>query len=531
MMDTQGFITSWNVGAEKVKGYKADEIAGKHFSCFYTDEDIDKGLPHQVLQATLEHGQHEEEGWRMRKDGSHIWANTVTHALRNDRGDVVGMFRITRDITGRKMAEDALASQAHRQSTTSTLTLSALTGIDIDTLMNQSVSLLAQTLNVPFATVLELLPDGSEMLLKAGVGWPPGYVGTITITADQNSQAGYTLVVEEPVVVDDLRRETRFSPSPFLLNNGIISGISVIIQGREKPYGVLGVHSNQYRRFSEEDVNFLQSVANILGIALERKRIEIELEEAKEGAQEASQKKSQFLANMSHELRTPLNSIIGYGEMLEGGYAGQMNDRQQRYIHNMVVSGHRLLNMVNDILDLSQSETGEITLNTRTFHVMPFMDEVKEQMQPMADSKKVYLAFHIQPELEVIEADPVRLRQIMLNLISNAIKFNHEGGEVNVRMGTSPDEEWIECEVIDTGIGIPREKIDSMFQEFYQVDASIARREEGTGLGLAITRRLVELHGGSIQVESIEGQGSTFSFRIPAFAHARIQKDIREQAS
>ena len=240
-----------------------------------------------------------------------------------------------------------------------------------------------------------------------------------------------------------------------------------------------------------------------------------ELQEAKEEAERANRKKSQFLANMSHELRTPLNAIIGYSSMMERGIAGDLNEKQRKYNHYVLVSGRHLLDMVNDILDVAKIEAGELTIYPVGLELLPFMEEIEGIFREMAADKNIRLSFHIAEGLETLEADPVRLRQILMNLVSNAIKFNVNSGEVSIRFSHSPDKKWIVCDVTDSGIGIPQAKQSELFKEFYQVDSSFSRKHEGTGLGLALTKQLVELHGGRISFQSEEGKGSVFTVHLP----------------
>jgi signal transduction histidine kinase len=247
----------------------------------------------------------------------------------------------------------------------------------------------------------------------------------------------------------------------------------------------------------------------------DRKRNEEALKEAKEEAEKANGQKDTFLAMMSHELRTPLNSIIGYARMMETGRGGPLSEKQARYIQNITLSGAHLLRIINDLLDLSKIEAGKMNVAYEHIDILPHLDEVKSMMSELAELKKVQLTFEVSPNIGKLEADPARFKQILINLISNAIKFNREEGAVRVRMFRDEETQMMFGIVQDIGIGIPPEKLSILFQKFSQVDNSAGRKHEGTGLGLALTKELIELHGGDIKVESEEGTGTSFIFRIP----------------
>jgi PAS domain S-box-containing protein len=296
----------------------------------------------------------------------------------------------------------------------------------------------------------------------------------------------------------------------------IQSLLRISINCRGVPYGAINLHECvKERNWSEEEINLLKIIATHVGIALYQAELYQHEQQAKEEAERANHKKSEFLALMSHELRTPLNSIIGYSEMLEVGLGGSLNDKQAKYIHNVVVSGHHLLDMVNDILDVSKVEAGQLDLYPQLIELTPLFETLRSVAQPLATQKDIRLNFDVQTRITQIEADPIRIKQIFLNLITNAIKFNREGGEVKIRVSHSQDEQYLICKIQDTGIGIPENKLGELFKPFSQVDSSFSRQTEGTGLGLALTKRLIELHGGTISIESQENVGSTFTFTLP----------------
>ncbi|WP_394697751.1 PAS domain-containing sensor histidine kinase [uncultured Methanomethylovorans sp.] len=245
----------------------------------------------------------------------------------------------------------------------------------------------------------------------------------------------------------------------------------------------------------------------------ERKNNEDELLKAKIAAENSNRTKSEFLATMSHELRTPLNSIIGFSEVLSEGYFGQINEKQAKYIKNISNSGKHLLTLINAILDIAKVESGKMQLYKEKIYLKDIVDEMISAMQYLAASKEVILKLQPDSQFGAVQADKAKLRQILYNLIGNAIKFTESGGSVTIE--TREDYKMAYISVKDTGIGIPANDLDKLFKPFTQLDSFCSRQYEGTGLGLALTKELAELHGGSIHVESEPGKGSTFTLALP----------------
>ncbi len=243
-------------------------------------------------------------------------------------------------------------------------------------------------------------------------------------------------------------------------------------------------------------------------LATANKKLELRSQEV----QRANQLKSQFLASMSHELRTPLNAIIGFSDLLAEGIAGQVNEKQKRFVGHVREGGRHLLALINDILDLSKIEAGHLQLQSEKFILADALPEVLSVIKPQAMAKKIEVECHVGSD-HTVHADRVRFKQILHNLLSNAVKFTPQGGKV--RIESARDGDFARISVTDTGIGIRPVEHEAIFDEFHQVGATTKGVKEGTGLGLAITKRLVEQHGGKIWVESKPGKGSRFSFTLP----------------
>jgi PAS domain S-box-containing protein len=344
LMSPAGVISTWNPGAERIKGWKAHEIIGQHFSVFYPEEDVRAGKPPRELVIAARDGKYEEEGWRVRKDGSLFWASVLITALRDERGQLRGYAKVTRDLTERRRFEQALVEK-----------------------------------------------------------------------------------------------------------------------NRE----------------------------------LER----------------AIRAKDRFLASMSHELRTPLNAIIGFTGTLLMRLPGPLTAEQEKQLRTVQASGKHLLSLINDLLDLAKLNSGKVTLRPEPVVCQEVMREVAESLKPAAAERGLTLEVAAPEAQVVVRADRRALSQILLNLANNALKFTDRGG-VRLELAAGEGGGRVGISVVDTGVGISREDRERLFQPFAQVGDEALRERGGAGLGLHISRRLAELMGGEITVESEPGRGSRFTLLL-----------------
>jgi PAS domain S-box-containing protein len=347
MLDPNGHVASWNQGAQRLKGYTADEIIGRHFSEFYQQEDILSGKPSRELKVAASEGRFEDEGFRVRKDGSTFWANVIITTVRDEAGTLVGFAKVTRDLTERRAAE------------------------------------------------------------------------------------------EKAIV--DARRLAR--------------------------------------------------------------------------SESANSTKSEFLAAMSHELRTPLNAIAGYTELLSLGLGGPVTTEQADYLERIRKSQQHLMGIISDLLNFSRIEAGHLSYDITSLSLARVIEAVTPMVQPAATKKGIKLKWETPRNECLALGDAARVDQVLLNLLSNAIRYTASGGSVTITCGASG--ETASVGVTDTGPGIPLEKQESIFEPFVQLGRSLSSAHEGTGLGLSISRNLARAMSGDLTISSKVGKGSTFTLTLP----------------
>ncbi|MEN3942590.1 PAS domain S-box protein [Prosthecobacter sp. SYSU 5D2] len=487
--DELGVIQIFNVGAERMLGYGAAEVVN-----MITPADISD--PQEVITRaevlTAELGTAITPGFQalvfkasrgiediyemtyIRKDGSRFPAVVSVTALRSEEGEIIGYLLIGTDNTARKEIEADKRKLDQRLRDQQFYTRSLIES-NIDALMTTDPAGVITDVNKQMEALTGCTRD--ELI---------GAPFKNNFTDPRRAEAGIKLVLSEKKVTNyELTARAR--------------------DGKET------VVSYNAATFYDRDRK-LQGVFAAARDVTELKRFEQSL-------QKASQMKSEFLASMSHELRTPLNGIIGFAEFLVDGKPGPLNAKQKEYLGDILNSGQHLLHLINDVLDLAKVEAGKMELNPECFQPQNAIDQVCAVVKPSAQKKRMQVKVSVSAEVGMVMLDQQKFKQVLYNLVSNAIKFTDDGGLVQITVMPCANDRFT-LAVTDNGIGIQPEDIKRLFQEFEQLDSGAARRYEGSGLGLALTRKIVELQDGHIGLESEPGKGSTFTVTLPVTTHA-----------
>ncbi len=392
--------------------------------------------------------------------------------------------------------------------------------IDLETVLTTIVAKATQLSSTEAGAIYVLDDAEQEFRLRATYGLPVSIVSELRDSHIRLGQTGISEAVERraPFQVPDVLSDPSITLD-VIVRAGFRALLYVPLLGAEKIVGALVVRRKQPGEFLKSTIELLQTFAAQSVLAIQNARLFSEIAEKSRQLAEASQHKSQFLANMSHELRTPLNAILGYTELLADGIYGQPSEKMLGVLKRLESNGRYLLGLINDVLDLSKIEAGELVLELSDYSVRDIAQTVRSTLEPLAADKKLAFKVEVAPKLPPGRGDGRRLTQVLINLVGNAIKFT-DTGEVVIK-ATATDGSF-HLSVRDTGPGISAADQAKLFQEFQQADNAITRKKGGTGLGLAISRRIIEMHGGKIWVESQLGEGSTFAFTLPVVVEQQV---------
>jgi hypothetical protein len=486
MLDPAGIVLTWNAGAERFKGYTADEIIGQHFSRFYPPEALASGLPAHELDVARVTGSFEDEGWRVKKDGSLFWANVVITAVRNAKGELLGFAKVTRDLTQRRVHEEDLRHSEERFR------------LLIEGVSECAIFMLDPTGRVATWNVGAQRIKGYKASEIIGQHFSIFYPGEVK----ESGWPGHELQVaaEKGSFVDNGWR---------LRKDGTKFWANVTITALRDHSGRLLGFAKLTRDLTEAKRVEAMELANV-----QREEMLEAERSARIAAQRATRIKDEFLATLSHELRTPLSAILGWTQVLLRSDSSKGPDVQKRAVEVIDRNARAQVQLIDDLLDLSRIVTGKLRLDLHQISFASVVDAAVDSAMPSAQAKGIRLKSILGATQDVVSADAARLQQVVWNLLTNAIKFTPKGGQIQVLLQRVNSH--LELSVSDTGIGIPESYLPQVFDRFSQRDSSTTRTFGGLGLGLAICKQIVELHAGSIRAASQgEGKGATFFVQLP----------------
>jgi PAS domain S-box-containing protein len=490
LLDADGNVASWHPAAARINGYDAEEIIGQPLSTFFADQDDTEGTAARALAVATEQGRFQDEGWRVRKGGTRFWARTYLSAVRDAKGELRGFAEVTEDLSEQRLA--------HEQQK-----------ILIEAAPNAM-------LIIDETGIIALANAQADMIFGYAPGALKGQPSDILLPPDEIERR--RLARQGWASQPNLRTLPQYDFNA-LRKDGSVFPMEALLRPVHTQHGLVTVASlfdaterlNQRR---ERDAREAAERAAAEAVKQRLEQLARHLGRARDQAQRANEAKSRFLAAISHELRTPLNGILGYAQLLrlEGG----LQPHQAEQVDEMLSAGEHLLGMINAVLDLSQIESDRLELQPALIDLAGFAHKCLSVVRPVAAAKSLKLSLTISPDapLEVV-ADPTRLRQVLVNLLGNAVKFTASGGADLRVLQAQAAADRIRVEVADTGPGIPDLQRERLFREFTRLETDAAVTIEGAGLGLAITARLVQRMGGQVGYADNPSGGSVFWFELP----------------
>jgi GAF domain-containing protein len=392
---------------------------------------------------------------------------------------------------------------------------------DLKTVLNTLVESAARLCEADMASVPRL--TGTIFDQVASYGYSPDFhefMRSNPILPGRGTASGRAVAEGKTIHIPDVLKDPEYDYAGGQKIGGFRTLLGVPLMREGAAIGALVLGRSAPRPFTPQQIELVETFADQAVIAIENVRLFDEIQDKSRQLAEASKHKSQFLANMSHELRTPLNAILGYTELMTDGAYGESSEKMAAVLKRLESNGKHLLGLINDVLDLSKIEAGQLTLDLIDYSVSDIAQTVRSTLEPLATDKKLAFKVEVPAELPPGYGDGRRLTQVLINLVGNAIKFTDKG---EVAIKAEANNGAFRVSVRDTGPGISTTDQAKLFQEFQQADNSITRRKGGTGLGLAISKRIVEMHGGRIWIDSTVGQGSTFTFTVPVHVERQVE--------
>jgi len=589
--NVQGNIEYVNPKFEELTGYTLEDAIGKNPRILKSGETSSEEYAHiwKLLSNGLEwHGEFHNK----KRNGELYWEQASISSIKDDNGEITHYVAIKEDITLRKQAELELYQQLERERMVSELTLSIRQSLDLSQILDTVVKELKRILGIDRVLAYQIFEDGTGKAVAEAVNENLDKVLDIVFSSGIFPRETYQIYIEGKVHHVDNCDNYEMAPClhEFLHSLGVKAKlVAPVLKNENSLWGLLVAHHHTEHHWQDWEIEFFHQVSNQLAIAISQanlyQQVQIELAEkiqAEKALQVLNQEledrveqrtadlktselqlqknneslalanielaratrlKDEFLANMSHELRTPLNAILGMSESLQEGVLGELNERQKKAVTTIESGGQHLLTLITDILDLAKIESGKLELNFENTGIERLCNDSFVFIKQLAHKKNIQLICNIPDRLKQrqfahIQVDELRMRQALINLLTNAVKFTPDGGTVTleVKLTEIAGEEgenkvYIDFLVIDTGIGIKSEDINKLFQNFVQIDSALNRKYAGTGLGLSLVKKIAEMHGGSVGIESEFNIGSKFMIRLPYQTDSTTNHPINLQSA
>ena len=516
MTDIEGTIVYANPSFEKVYGFPLDEVIGANPRIVKSGV-IPQERYKYFWETLLNKGTVSGELVNKTKDGRLIPIEGTNSPILDENGNILGFLAIHTDITQRKENEESLNRRNEYLAASAEIGRLVTSTLDLEAIYERSVNLVVERFGFYHAAIFIIDEAGVNAHLQEATGAAGQKLKDRKhyLPVGSRSTVGEATRSGEVVIINDITNTSLHKPNPLLPETKAEAAIPLRISNRT--IGVLDIQSTERDAFTEDDIAILQLLTDQISVGIDNARSYNIAQQAVEEMREVDRLKSQFLANMSHELRTPLNSIIGFARVILKGIDGPITELQQQDLTAIFNSGQHLLGLINDILDLSRIEAGKMELTFDEVNINDLITSVMSTAAGLVKDKPIKLVPAVADDLPMVRADAMRIRQVLINFLSNAAKFTEEG-EILVKANldeTDKGQPMVLVRVIDSGPGIAEEDQAKLFQPFSQVDASLTRKVGGSGLGLSICHHLIQMHSGQIGVQSALGKGSTFYFSIP----------------
>ena len=494
-----------------------------------TDDVLPSEAAHSIkvaIEKALRTSQTANVEYALEINQKEFWFEGVISKLNEEQ-----VFLVARDITERKYNEDAIQRRNDYLAAAAEIGGLVTSTLDLNTIFSRAVNLVRERFGFYHAAIFVAEETGFNVVLREATGEAGAEMKRRqhSLPVNENSVVGKATQTGNAVVINNTALSATHRPNPLLPETQAEAAIPLHVGVRI--IGALDIQSQDVDSFTPDDISVLQILADQIAIAIDNARSYELSQQAIKEMREVDRMKSMFLANMSHELRTPLNSIIGFSRVILKGIDGPTSDLQQQDLTAIYNSGQHLLGLINDILDLSKIEAGKMELAFDEVNLTEVINGVMSTVVGLVKDRPVKLVKNVQENLPTVRADAIRVRQVLLNLLSNAAKFTSEGSiTVDATVNTGPaGHPEILVSVTDTGSGIDPKDQAKLFQAFSQVDDSLTRKTTGSGLGLSISQQLIQMHGGRIGVRSALGKGSTFYFTLPTYRGKEKESDAKNE--